>query len=60
MPKWKKYETKFLVSINEDGNGGNICRIPKPVYDHLELSNSIIFEKKKNGKVEVFAGEYKK
>ncbi len=57
MPKWKKDATKFRVRVNDDGNGGNICRIPKPIMIHLEASNSLEFEIKKNGKVLVALGD---
>ena len=43
MPKWKKGETRFSVSINDDGNGGKICRIPKPIYDLLQTPSKIVF-----------------
>ena len=39
MPKWKKDETEFLVSVSNDGNGSNVCRIPKPILKKLGNPN---------------------
>jgi len=58
MPKWKKDETKFEVSVNDDGNGGNICRIPKPIVERLGITDSVQFLiKHKN--IVIQAGERK-
>ena len=57
MPKWKKDETKFQVSVNNDGNGGNICRIPKPIMETLGITDSVMFLVKNKNKVSVEAGE---
>ena len=43
MPKWKKDETEFNVSISPDGNGSHSCRIPKPILKKLGKSNKIKF-----------------
>ena len=43
VPKWKKDATVFPVSVNADGNGGNICRIPKPVIELLGITNCVEF-----------------
>ena len=51
MPKWKKDETNFDVSVNNDGNGGYICRIPKPIVQKLGITTSIKFLLKKNNVV---------
>ena len=53
MPKWKKGATDFPVSVNDDGNGGHICRVPKPIVEKLGITNSIKFSIKKNGDVVV-------
>ena len=54
MPRWKQDETEFVVSVNDDGNGGNICRIPKPIVEMLGIAGSVKFINKK-GKVSVEA-----
>ncbi len=43
MPKWKKDETEFTVSVNDDGNGSHVCRIPKPIIEKLGKPNKIKF-----------------
>ncbi len=43
MPKWKKDETEFSVSVSNDGNGSNVCRIPKPVIEKLGNPDRIKF-----------------
>ncbi len=43
MPKWKKDATKFLVSVSNDGNGSNVCRIPKPIVEKLGNPDRIKF-----------------
>ena len=43
MPKWKKNETEFSVSISNDGNGSHVCRIPKPIIEKLGNPNRIKF-----------------
>lgn len=43
MPKWKKDATEFIVSVNDDGNGSNICRIPKPIIEKLGQPEKIKF-----------------
>lgn len=48
MPKWKKDETEFNVSVNDDGNGGFICRVPKPIIESLGVTDCIRFTVKKN------------
>lgn len=45
MPKWKKGETDFEVSVNDDGNGGYLCRLPKPLVEILGLDGRIRFQK---------------
>jgi len=43
MPKWKEGETEFSVSVNDDGNGSNTCRIPKPIMDRMNYPKRIKF-----------------
>lgn len=42
MPKWKKNETEFDVSLNEI-SGSHICRVPKPIVERLGIPNAIKF-----------------
>ena len=48
MPKWKKDATEFNVRINQDGHGGNVCRIPKPLMDLLGNPDTVRFSLKRN------------
>ena len=48
MPKWKKDETEFSVSVSNDGNGSHVCRIPKPIIEKLGKPNKIKFVVKSN------------
>lgn len=43
MPKWKKDETDFVVSVNRDTNGTYICRLPKPVMEGMGIDDRIRF-----------------
>ncbi len=43
MPKWKMDETEFSVSVSNDGNGSNVCRIPKPIMEKMGQPNRIKF-----------------
>ena len=43
MPKWKKDATEFSVSVSNDGNGSNVCRIPKPIIERLGHPDRIKF-----------------
>ena len=43
MPKWKANETEFSVSVSDDGNGSNVCRIPKPIMEKMNQPNRIKF-----------------
>ena len=42
MPKWKKNETEFVVSLNEI-SGSHICRVPKPIVEKLGIPEKIRF-----------------
>ncbi len=46
MPKWKKDATEFNVSINDDGNGSHLCRIPKPIMIMLGQPDNLTFHVK--------------
>lgn len=43
MTRWKKNETKFIVSLNQDVSRGAICIIPKPIVDKLGKPDKIRF-----------------
>ena len=43
MPRWKKGETDFTVSVNIDNNGGYVCRLPKPMIEQLGIKDKIRF-----------------
>ena len=43
MPKWKKDETDFIVSVCRDKDGTAMCRLPKPVADRLDLEKQVRF-----------------
>lgn len=51
MPRWKKDETKFTVSVNVDRHV-RVCRIPKPIIDMLGDPDSLTFSVK-GGKIMV-------
>ncbi|MDN5847063.1 MAG: hypothetical protein L0H53_12405 [Candidatus Nitrosocosmicus sp.] len=43
MPKWKKDETEFIVSVTHNEHRGYQCYIPKPIMEKLGKPNSIKF-----------------
>ena len=43
MPKWKKDETKFEMSVIDDGKGSRYVRIPKPLDDILGRPDKVLF-----------------
>ena len=43
MPKWKKDENDFTVSVNRDNRDSYICRLPKPLVERLVLNGKIRF-----------------
>ncbi len=45
MPKWKDDATKFVVSVNDCGESGYVCRIPKPLIEQLGITGKIQFSK---------------
>ena len=44
MPKWKKDEKKFTVSINHNEHRGYQSSIPKPIIEMLGIPDKITFE----------------
>ena len=42
MPRWRKNETEFNVSLGEN-SGSYICRIPKPIVEKLGIPSKIKF-----------------
>lgn len=55
MPKWKKDETEFTVSLGQNDVKGYWCTIPKPIVELLGEPDKITFEITKNKKIEVKA-----
>ena len=43
MPKWKKDETEFTVSVNYNEHRGYQSSIPKPIIEALGDPNNITF-----------------
>jgi hypothetical protein len=56
VPKWKKGETEFTVSVNHNEVRGYQSSIPKPVIEILGEPSVITFVVK-GKKVELKAGE---
>ena len=59
MPKWKKDETQFTVSLGQNDVKGYWCTVPKPIVELLGEPESLTFEINKS-KIEVKAGSLKK
>ncbi|MGI0079826.1 MAG: hypothetical protein ACRECH_09390 [Nitrososphaerales archaeon] len=53
MPKWKKDETEFTVSLGYNEVKGYWCTIPKPIVKLLGEPEKVTFEVKPSKKVEV-------
>jgi hypothetical protein len=53
MPKWKKDETEFTVSVNKHETRGYQVNIPKPIMELLGEPEKITFEVKPSKRVEV-------
>lgn len=43
MPKWKKDETDFTVSVCRDNRDSYVCRLPKPLVQKMGLEKRIRF-----------------
>jgi hypothetical protein len=52
MPKWKKDETVFTVSLSYHPRRGTLCLIPKPIVEALGNPEQITFVMK-GRKIEV-------
>ena len=59
MPKWKKDETKFTVSVNYNEHRGYQSSIPRPIIEALGDPDSITFIMKNNS-IEITADKSKK
>ncbi len=60
MPKWKKDETEFPVSVGFNEVKGYWVTVPKPIIEFLGKPDRITFLIKGKTKVEVIAGETSK
>ncbi|MGH2637680.1 MAG: hypothetical protein ACRDF4_00065 [Rhabdochlamydiaceae bacterium] len=54
MPKWKKGETEFSVSLGFNEVKGYWCTIPKPIVEKLGEPKRVLFSIKSN-KIELSA-----
>ena len=53
MPKWKKDETEFTVSVNENINNIRI-NLPRQLWeDDLNKTDMVTIKKEKNGKITI-------
>jgi hypothetical protein len=52
MPKWKKDETEFTVSVTHHEHRGYQCYIPKPIMEKLGNPESLKFVVK-NAEIEL-------
>jgi hypothetical protein len=57
MPKWKKDQIEFKVSVTYHEHRGCQAYIPKPIIEVLGTPKSIEFIIKSNKKVEVRSGD---
>ncbi|MHB2037146.1 MAG: hypothetical protein ACYCPW_10455 [Nitrososphaerales archaeon] len=53
MPKWKKDETEFPVSLGYNEVKGYWVTVPKPIVELLGVPKKIKFLVKAKGKIEV-------
>ena len=56
MPKWKKDETEFTVSLGQNDVKGYWCTVPKPIVELLGEPERITFEITKSHKIEIKTG----
>ena len=56
MPKWKKDETEFTVSLGQNDVKGYWCTVPKPIVELLGEPEKLIFSVE-GKKIEVKAGK---
>lgn len=52
MPKWKKNETDFTVSVSKDNRRAFVCRLPKPMVEMMGIGDKVRFRVLEN-RVEV-------
>jgi hypothetical protein len=57
MPKWKKDQKEFKVSVTYHEHRGCQAYLPKPIIEMLGTPRSIKFIVKDNKKVEVRSGD---
>jgi hypothetical protein len=57
MPKWRKDEKEFKVSVTYHEHRGCQTYLPKPIIEMLGNPESIKFIVKKNSKIEVESGD---
>ena len=53
MPKWKKGETEFTVSLGYNEVKGYWVTVPKPIVELLGTPDKITFEIKPSKKIEI-------
>jgi hypothetical protein len=57
MPKWKKDQKEFKVSVTYHEHRGCQAYLPRPIMELLGTPGSIRFILRDNGKVEVRSGD---
>lgn len=57
MPKWKKDETEFTVSLGYNDVKGYWVTVPKPIVELLGEPEKITFEVKPSKRIEIIAAE---
>jgi hypothetical protein len=57
MPKWKKDETEFTVSVTYHKHRGYQSYIPKPIIEKLGNPDSLKFVVKDNNEVALISGK---
>jgi hypothetical protein len=57
LPKWKKDQKEFRVSVTYHEHRGCQTYLPKPIIEVLGTPKSIKFTLKENKKVEVRSGD---
>ncbi len=58
MPRWKKGQTEFEVSVNSNNYRGAQATIPKPIVELLGISDRMMFSIR-GKKVEIKKAEKK-
>jgi hypothetical protein len=56
MPKWRKHQKEFNVSVTYHEQRGSQCYLPKPIIEILGKPNRIKFIIK-NNRIEIESGE---